>query len=55
MPPTAIAGFPRYVEPRHGAGTDVLALVMAWHDETHPGHFMFCDQRPCAEIAREVR
>lgn len=55
MPPTAIAGFPRYVEPRPSADTDVLALVIAWHNDTHPGHFMFCPERPCREISKEVR
>ena len=33
----------------------VVGLLTDWHNDTHPGHFMFCTERPCVEIAREVR
>lgn len=32
-----------------------LALVTAWHDDEHTGTFIFCDQRPCREIALDIR
>lgn len=30
-------------------------VLERWHDETHPGSFRFCYERPCREIAGITR
>lgn len=36
--------------PHHAARTKVAAIVANWHDMTHAGPFITCQEQPCEAV-----
>lgn len=45
----------RIAEASYSGYDQALKALIAWHDETHAGAFLFCTERPCRDAAKVLR